>query len=875
MAIVLFLGAGAANAIPVGGGGDDPPPDDCASFIWGDLTVSPAKVTAGQSVTLSWNVSQKSGCPTWRHINGLGFGGESVALTGSRTLVLNTVGPTTWSLTVYGVLGTVYTLDTATATAQSPSGPPSVSSQAALSVVTAQEAAQVGNKPGFWVNVPGLSTAVSAKAGSTLAATLSAEIYTQNTVWFRVLVDGAVSAPGDVAYKFDGADFDGTRSFTFGRENLPAGRHIVQVQWFTTTGTSAHVGKRTLTVNTDAGGAAAGRLFHVAAESDWLTKTSQTWEGVPDLVRSVSLSDTRDLKITFSGQTIPGSGAFYARAVVDGAPGEDVLFGAAGVPGGARSYVFVRKGVGAGTHTVSIQWYSDGGGILLGDRAMTVFATPATAIDGGLTTSVYEGGPDTITGGTFTTLGNIGGSFTTYSGGTNAELTVGLDVRSTGRALLRVLFDGAPPGSSDVVLSDSVGGFRAQSYSFTVKNIKPGPHNVQVQIQAPSGTVYVGDRTLAATFTRRPGTDFAQPYRTLAPRMGPSVPVIAICFDPGRPGQAAPSLSSLRNMHEGLDGGRSVKGWFQENTAGQLPFATPTYIGCADGNWLTPPAGRTGTWYWDTGNFPMMWQDALIAADPYVDFLALDHNGDHVITGDEAVIEIIRPQDGPYGTHDYMTATLDGVSMSVGLLDLYLSSLGGDATRQWNIGVTSHEASHLLLGAADMYWDMPTRAWFFSIMDNHLLGTHLDAFHKLKSGFVTPNVVEMNTWTTSTVSLNAVETSQEITILYDPARGDREYFILENRWPGTGSALNYDVGLGSGGVAVWHIVEDTSLQDQYPPANGIVSGDWGRMGIRLIKVLNVNGSSLGLTWADHTSAGISVTAKTDPQASIPVEIAKI
>ncbi|MBO3749650.1 hypothetical protein J5X84_26525 [Streptosporangiaceae bacterium NEAU-GS5] len=880
VAILLVLGTGVANAIPGGGGDGDPPADDCVASSTGQVTVTPSTVTVGQSVTVSWNVDQIPGCTVWKHMNGLGFGGGSVDNTGGRVVVLNTQGTTGWELTVTGPLGNVYTLDTTTVTVQPQTGPPAVSSRAALSVITAQEADLVDNKPGKWADVPGLSTAVSAQAGSTLAATVSAEVYTSKTVWFRVLVDGAVSAPGDVAYKFDGADFDGTRSFTFGRENLAAGRHVVQVQWFTNPGTWAQVGKRTLTVNTDGSDTGAGRLYHVAAESAWLTKTTQTWESVPDLARTVSLDGARDLKITFSGQTTGGSGGFFARAVVDGQPGEDVLFGGAGVPGGARSYVFVRKGVGAGTHTVSIQWFANGGSALLADRAMTVFATPASAADGGLTTSVYQGGPDTIPDGPFTTLGNIGGSITTYSGGTNVEVAVGVEVRSTGRARLRVLFDGTPLNPSDVVVSDSVSQLRAQSYSFAAKNVLPGTHNIQVQIQAATGTAYVADRTLAVTFTRRPGTDFAQPYRSLRPRVGLSPPVYAICFDPGRALHPAPSFSYLRGIYEGTDGGRSVKAWFQENTGGQFGLAAPTYIGCADGNWLAPPPGRTGNWYWDTGNYTLMLQDALTAADPYIDFPALDLNGDHVITSDEAVIEVIRPQNDPFGTNRGAEVTLDGVSMGVALLDLYLSSFNSDEWRLKNVGSLAHETSHHVLGAADMYWKTATEPTWYSIMDSGAeKATHLDAFHKLKSGFVTPGVVEINKWTTATVTLTAVETGHEVTIIYDPARADKEYFILENRWDGGNTTPNYDAPLRSlsTGVVVWHVVEDTALQDQYPPPGGgaIDSGDWGRKAVRKIAVLGFPGRAQLLTWADGSSTGIQVTSVTNPQVTVEVEIAKV
>ncbi|MBO3748690.1 hypothetical protein J5X84_21645 [Streptosporangiaceae bacterium NEAU-GS5] len=878
VALSVVLGAGVANAAPVGGGEGDPPPDDCVASTTGQVTVTPAGVTVGQSVTVHWSVDQLPGCTVWKRIDGLGFGGGNLAASGSRTVVLNNEGTADWTLTVSGSLGNTYTLDSATAHIAPQAGPPQVSSGAALTIVSS-EAPEHQRAPGMWEDVPGLSTAVSAQAGSTLAATLSVQVFTEQTVWFRVLVDGAASAPTDVVYKFDGAEYDGTRSFTFGKEGLSAGRHIVKVQWLANAGSLTTIDKRTLSVNVDSGGAGASRLYHAATESGWLSKNTGTWESIPDLTRSLVTSDTRDLEITFSGLTDVGTGGFFARAVVDGQPSEDVLFAGAGVPAGALSYDFVRKALGAGTHTVAIQWFANNGVVKLADRAMTIFATPASAADGGMTASVYQGGPDAITDGPFTALSNIGGTFTTYSGGTNVEATVGLQLYATDHTLLRVLLDGRPMDSSSVDLSAGIGQYRAQSYTFAAKNVPPGTHTVVVQIQALQSTTYVSDRTLAVTFTKRPGSDFAQPYYGMSPQTGSAPPVFVVCFDTGRPDQVAPpSLDSLRAFHEGADGGRNVKGWFQENSAGQFTFSTPTYVGCADGNWLPAPAGRTGTWYWDIGTQAMMVKDALSAADPWIDFPSLDRDGNHYLSRDEAVIEVVHPQFTPQGEFRTVTAAVDGENLAVPVVDVYLNGRTDDFARMLNVAAVVHAAAHVVLGAADLYSAaQATRAFRWSVMDDINGSPHIDAFHKLKNGFVTPGVVETNKWTTSTITLKAVETSHEVTIIYDPARGNKEYFILENRWSGSGAAENYDWLNAPGAVLVWHIVEDLALQDQFPPPGGenIPSGAWGPKGVRLVSVLKMKGRAFSLKWADGSSAGLMVTLKSDPQEAAQVEIATL
>jgi hypothetical protein len=169
------------------------------------------------------------------------------------------------------------------------------------------------------------------------------------------------------------------------------------------------------------------------------------------------------------------------------------------------------------------------------------------------------------------------------------------------------------------------------------------------------------------------------------------------------------------------------------------------------------------------------------------------------------------------------------------------------------------------------------RPSWYSVMDSHFDANHFDAFHKLKSGFVTPNVIEANGWSTHTVALAAVETRQEVTILYDPARQDKEYFILENRWGGTGNA-NYDGTLPSQGIVIWHVVQDPTTMNQFPPPyTGQLpgSGDWGRLAVRRIAVLSASGQTKDLTYADGSPAHFRITAKSGPQEFVNTEIARI
>ncbi|HEY9637388.1 MAG TPA: hypothetical protein V6D14_28570 [Coleofasciculaceae cyanobacterium] len=374
------------------------------------------------------------------------------------------------------------------------------------------------------------------------------------------------------------------------------------------------------------------------------------------------------------------------------------------------------------------------------------------------------------------------------------------------------------------------------------------------------------------------GVDFTQPYASLKPRNG-KFPLLVICFDPLRPGENRPSEAQIINQHRGDDNKVNVKSWYKENTSGKYGPDPITFLGCSNNNWFVAPPGRQGNWYWANQAWPLMWQDAIKAADPYFDFHKYDRNGDNHITGDELTVEIVRPQNSTDGYHRDTSVAVDGVStpMSIDVLDVYFSA--NNDYRYVNVGLVAHEAAHGALGADDMYSGYDTRAGYYSLMDSHFNATHFDPFHKLKSGFLKPDTVEINQWKTQTVSLGSVETKRKAIILYHSTKKTQEYFILENRWGGSSSSPNYDSRLPAHGIAVWHIVEDLALANQFPPPGnpGFVVDywNWGRQGIRFLGVLSNGGSSKELKWADGSSSKIKVKAKTGSAEYVNVEITKL
>ena len=175
---VLLLAATPAVAIPVDPGGGDPP-DDCVAGTTATLSVTPGTVVAGAGVAVSWSIDQVVGCTTFKWINGAGFGGSSVALSGSRSMTLTTVGTTNWSLQVSGSAGRTYTLATASVTVEAPP-PPLAAVSPLAAAVDANGAVQVvmtcgddvvlrdaqvtqGGRFAGWATAPGLLRSVASE----------------------------------------------------------------------------------------------------------------------------------------------------------------------------------------------------------------------------------------------------------------------------------------------------------------------------------------------------------------------------------------------------------------------------------------------------------------------------------------------------------------------------------------------------------------------------------------------------------------------------------------------------------------------------------------------------------------------------------------
>jgi immune inhibitor A len=271
--------------------------------------------------------------------------------------------------------------------------------------------------------------------------------------------------------------------------------------------------------------------------------------------------------------------------------------------------------------------------------------------------------------------------------------------------------------------------------------------------------------------------------------------------------------------------GNTVNDYYAEVSYGNLDIIAvtlPSTIG-----WRQVP--QTYGYYVD-GNYGFnswphnaqkLTEDAVQAANAYVDFSQYDNDGD----GNVDALYIIHSGPGAEYTGDvndiwshawncFIPQYVDGVWVSSYSMEPEYWTNPNDMT----CGVYCHELGHVF-GLPDLYdtdyssrgagnWTvMAFGSWNGNSGDSP---AHFDAWSRAFLGFATPINVTSNL---SSVSFPAVEDSAIIYRLWNSGQIGSQYFLAENR-----RQTGFDSALPSAGMMIWHIDESQSgnTNEWYP-----------------------------------------------------------
>ncbi len=234
---------------------------------------------------------------------------------------------------------------------------------------------------------------------------------------------------------------------------------------------------------------------------------------------------------------------------------------------------------------------------------------------------------------------------------------------------------------------------------------------------------------------------------------------------------------------------------------------------------------------------------ALAAAASFIDFAALDLNGDGTISVDEALIYFVI---GGYETAagSGLAPSIwahrwggDGVMVSNKKIDNW--ALNGemyDASDRMQMGVIAHEMGHAMGGLPDLYDTSGTNAGLgaFSVMSEGSWGATandkipsttpvgMDAWCRQYLGWSTPRYLGNG----ANVSFPAAQSGDPASavLLMNPSKSTSEYWLVENRSPIKWDAGMYQlIGAWKGGLLIQHIDANIGTQDSNS-FNTFVSG---------------------------------------------------
>jgi len=257
----------------------------------------------------------------------------------------------------------------------------------------------------------------------------------------------------------------------------------------------------------------------------------------------------------------------------------------------------------------------------------------------------------------------------------------------------------------------------------------------------------------------------------------------------------------------------SFNGYFQAVSNGRFSYSNAGVIGPLNLSAAETEINWAGN---DTLYCSNIIYKAMISSP--TSFGNYDANHDGHVTRDELAILIIS-QDNLWGGRYVGSVKPAGFAFDCGGANGGLVSVVSSPTQPNQNGslipfATLLEETEEMLGIIDIYgYDAYCLSPGLSPQSCNYSPTniyYLDPFNRLQMGWCEPRIRSLTAGGIETIPAAQVGASDAPIILYDPARGTSEFFILEYRTQTSHVGSGYDANVATNGLAVWHVELDAN-----------------------------------------------------------------
>ncbi len=263
----------------------------------------------------------------------------------------------------------------------------------------------------------------------------------------------------------------------------------------------------------------------------------------------------------------------------------------------------------------------------------------------------------------------------------------------------------------------------------------------------------------------------------------------AMCFGPGHP--------NMRDYFDEMSGGKFA--WRPANLGGGNEIVGPITVGTAPGN---------------------TWAFALQQADPFINYALYDFDNNGTVDSSELGVLVFDNFTETGAANRQATIVADGKTVRIDV------AAAGHRSAFQN---PAHELAHTL-GATDLYNSTQAYASGLTLMAGTAgpiqpAYSHLDAWHKMRLGWITPRVFDISEFPGG-AWINAAQEIQynffqAPVMLYDNTRGTKEHYTIEFRNnaydDGSDGWAGYDQNVIGTGMATWYAKVGTNNEVTVEP----------------------------------------------------------